>query len=118
MKAYSKILITVLVQSFLSQVTFGQTKKSSDSVFVNSQVKPKFSEMTDYGMPTNKEGIHEFPGGKAPVSNQINSDGSIRINKTGEIKVPSETFKIIEREKKTDLNMGSENKEKNKKKKK
>lgn len=118
MKAYSKILITVLVLGFLSQATFGQTKKSSDSVFVNSQIKPKFSEMADYGLPTNKEGIHEFPGGKAPVSNQINSDGSVRINKTGEITVSSETYRIIKRGKKSDFNTGFENKEKSKKKKK
>lgn len=118
MKTYSQILIAILIQGFLGQIAFGQTKKSSDSVFVSSQIKPKFSEMTDYGRPTNKEGIHEFPGGKAPVSNQINSDGSRRINKTGEITVPSETFRIIERQNKPDLNTDSENKEKGKNKKK
>ena len=118
MKPYSKILIAVFVQALLIRVASGQTKKSSDSVLVNARIKPKFSEMTDYGLPTNRIGIHEFPGGKAPVSNQINSDGSIRINKTGEIIVPSETFRIIKRQNKLDLNMDSENKEKDKKKKK
>lgn len=115
MKAYSQILIVVLAQGFLIEVAFGQTKKSSDSVFVNSQIKPKFSEMTDYGMPTNKEGIHEFPGGRAPVSNQINSDGSIRINKTGQITVPAEIIRTTEKQETINPNVGSDNKVKSKK---
>ena len=81
----------------VAQSASGQTKKPSDAVFVKAQIKPKFSEMVDYGSPTNKEGIHEFPGGKAPVSNQINSNGSIRINKTGEITVPTEVIRNTEK---------------------
>ncbi|GLU56797.1 hypothetical protein [Dyadobacter frigoris] len=117
MKAYSKILIGFLVQGLVIQTAFGQTKKTSDSVFVNAQIKPKFSEMVDYGLPTNKEGVHEFPGGKAPVSNQINSDGSIRINKTGRITVPAEIIRTTEIQKATDRNTDSDSKIKSKKRK-
>lgn len=116
MKAYSKILIGVLVQGVVIQMAFGQTKKSSDSLLVNARLKPKSSEITDYGLPTNREGIHEFPGGRAPVSNQINSDGSIRINKTGQITVPAEIIRTTEK-KVTDPNVGSDNKVKSKKRK-
>ncbi|WP_159472347.1 hypothetical protein [Dyadobacter sp. 3J3] len=117
MKTYSKILIAFLVQSLVVQVTFGQIKKSSDAVFVNAHVKPKFSEMVDYGLPTNKEGIHEFPGGKAPVSNQINPDGSIRVNRTGEIILPVEMIRTTEEQRTADPNAGFESKKKSKKRK-
>ncbi|MCF0059023.1 hypothetical protein [Dyadobacter sp. CY356] len=115
MKFYSKILIGIFVTGLVVQTASGQTKKSSEVVFVKAQIKPKFSEMVDYGFPTNKEGIHEFPGGKAPVSNQINSNGSIRINKTGEISVPAEVIRTTEKSK--DPNADTDPKTKSKKKK-
>lgn len=90
MKTCSKILIGFLVSGLVVQTASGQTKKYADSAFVKAQIKPKFSEMADYGWPVSKEGVNEFPGGKAPISNQINRDGSIRVIKTGEITSPAE----------------------------
>jgi hypothetical protein len=67
----------------------GQTRKPAGSTAAKNQLKPKFSEMTDYGIPEAK-GVEELPGGKPPESNQINPNGSIKINRTEEITVPAE----------------------------
>lgn len=72
-----------------NQTVAAQAKTEARITFVKAQIKPKFSEMTDYGFPTGS-GVHEFPGGKAPASNLINRDGSFKFNKTEQILVPSE----------------------------
>jgi hypothetical protein len=117
METCSKFFIGFLASGLVVQTAFGQTKKTSDSAFVKAQIKPKFSEMADYGLPVSKEGVHEFPGGKAPASNQINRDGSIRVSKTGEITLPAETITTKKEPNTTGPDAASGNNKKAKKKK-
>jgi hypothetical protein len=109
---YLAIVFSVLLCIMLNnQTSFAQSKKEVVTGSKKSQIKPKFSEMTDYGLPAST-GAHELPGGKAPVSNQINPDGSVKIGTTDEIIVPSEKDNRLESERKKSKKDASQTKEK------
>ena len=96
MKVYFKILAGILILCLISPTAFGQRKKAADSIFIIKQIKPKFSEMVDYGLPVNSGKFQGTSEGMAPASNLINADGSIKVSRIGEVTVPSETFKVHE----------------------
>ncbi|MCF2442420.1 hypothetical protein L0657_00530 [Dyadobacter sp. CY345] len=102
MKYYSKLVAGVILQIWAGGFLFAQTKVPKDSLPPYAQIMPKFSEMTDYISPV-VDGIQELPSGKAPASNQLNADGSIKVNRTGEIIVPATTPDVMKIKRQKDL---------------
>jgi hypothetical protein len=88
MKRLPVIFFGFFIWMLAAHAVLGQTRRPAGSS-VETQVKPKFSEMMDYGIPQGR-GVHEFPGGKPSESYQINRDGSVKIGRTEEITVPVE----------------------------
>jgi len=99
MKRHPLLFSCFFTLALTCQMVSAQSKKANNPISIQAQIKPDFSKMVDYGIPMGS-GVHELPGGKAPVSNQINADGSIKVSRTVEITVPSEKNDRMQSERK------------------
>ncbi len=102
MKYYVKLAAGVILPIWTGSFLLAQNKELKDSLPSYAQIMPKFSEMVDHVSP-GQDGILELPAGKAPASNQLNADGSVRVNRTGEIVVPAVRPDIMKIKRRKDL---------------
>ena len=81
------------------QMVSAQSKKANNPISIQAQIKPDFSKMVDYGIPMGS-GVHELPGGKAPVYNHIIAFGTIMFRKTFYKTVPPQKNDRMQSERK------------------
>lgn len=95
MKLYLGVFAVVLYQIVMKSPAFSQPGPAKDTFPSYKEIMPKFSEMTDHVSPLPAADMYRMPGGKVPASGQITADGSVKVNRTGEIIVPAETPHVM-----------------------
>ncbi|MDQ6477665.1 hypothetical protein [Dyadobacter sp. LHD-138] len=88
MKIYSFIVIGGLLLTGIS--AHAQKKQRKESLPTYEQIMPKFSEMSDHGLPA-KTKTYELPNGQTSTLNEVNANGTPRFVKTEVIMTPNES---------------------------
>lgn len=97
MKIYSVIVIGTVF--LLSLPAYAQKKQRKESFPTYEQIMPKFSEMTDHGLPS-KTQTYESPDGQVAKFNQVNANGTARFVRTDIVVTPIENRDSTDKEKK------------------
>ncbi|WP_254561859.1 hypothetical protein [Dyadobacter diqingensis] len=97
MKIYSVIVIGTVF--LLSLPAHAQKKQQKESFPTYEQIMPKFSEMTDHGLPS-KTQTYESPDGQVSTFNEVNANGTARFVRTEMVVIPNGNRDSTDKEKK------------------